>query len=241
MIKGCERNIPGRHPATVPAVCNCNLSEKPQEILLFSVQKSFALQSPFLNPADLFHIIHAHWLHPCDNANRAGGTRAAGRGGGVCVFCIFPAVGPESFNWIPCCDLGKRAGLFNDYLRLICFLFASRPWCSDCLKESLNMWRTEGNTCPTASSHVFPKTPSLNLLTSLHLLFPFIKDRHVDNYQFCSAAPWLLCSIHPEPSIMPIHGGDNETCVSSLTFIIVVVWWLDLELCRVVSRDLPGH
>lgn len=101
----------------------CNLSEKCQERPLLSVQNSLALQSPFLNPVDLFHIIHSHWLHPCDNANRAGGTRATGRrerGGGV--FCIFPAMGPESFNWIPCRVPGKWAGLFNDYLRLICFL-----------------------------------------------------------------------------------------------------------------------
>lgn len=86
----------GGHPAAVSTVCSCNLSEKSQAIPLFSVQTSLALQSPFLNSVDLSHIIHAH--HPCDNANRAGGTRAAGRGVGVFVFCIFPAVGLESFN-----------------------------------------------------------------------------------------------------------------------------------------------
>lgn len=72
----------GRHPAALSTVCNCNLSEKSQEMPLFSVHTSRALLSPFLNSVDLFPIIRAH--HPRDNANRAGGTRAAGR---VCV-CV---------------------------------------------------------------------------------------------------------------------------------------------------------
>lgn len=65
---------------------------------LKNLRKYFALQSPFLNLVDLFHVIHVHRLHPCDNASRAGGTRATGRRGGGSVFCIFSVGGPESFN-----------------------------------------------------------------------------------------------------------------------------------------------
>lgn len=151
----------------------------------------------------------------------------------VCVFCIFPAVGPESFNWIPCCVLGKRAELFNDYLRVICFLLLLAL---DAVIAWMDPYRCGGqrrkHALPQAAMSVsgwvrqtFQKLHHHGFwhLASLHLLFPFIKDSHVDNNQFWSAAPWLICSVHPELSIMPIHGGDNETCVSSMTFIIVVV------------------
>lgn len=70
---------------------------------------------------------------------------------------------------------------------------------------------------------------------------PFIKDRHADNNWLCSTAPCLLPSIHSELSIMPMHGGDNETCVSRMAFIIVVVWRLVPQLCRVVTRVVLGH
>lgn len=53
-------------------------------------------------------------------------------------------------------------------------------------------------------------------------VIPFIKDRHADNNQFCIAGCTvgyyyavviiMQCSSR-ELSIMPIHGGDNETCV----------------------------
>lgn len=167
------------------------------------------------------------------------------------VFCIFPAVGPESFNWIPCCVPGKWAGLFNDYLRVICFLLLLAL---DAVIAWMDPYRCGGPRRkhallqPATSMSGWVRRTFQKLhrhgcwhLASLHLLFPFIKDRHVDNNQFCSTAPWLLCSIHPELSIMPIHGGDNETCVSSMTFINVVVWWLVPQLCRVVTRDLLGH
>lgn len=31
------------------------------------------------------------------------------------------------------------------------------------------------------------------------------------------------CAVPPELSILPIHGGDNEACVSGMTFIMAVV------------------
>lgn len=98
------------------------------------------------------------------------------------------------------------------------FSFASRPRSIDCSDESLKLCGgTEEKTCPAAGSQVFPKAPSANLLTfdAYICCSPFITDRYAGNNQFCST--------HLELSIMPIHGGDKETCVSSMTFIIAVV------------------
>lgn len=152
-------------------------------------------------------------LWQCQQSGRNKSHRK-GSGGAVC-FAYFQPWGPESFNSIPCCDPGKWAGLFNDYLRVICLLLLLASWCCDCL---------DGSGCRRPRPHW-----SCWHLALPSLLFPFMKGSHVDNNQPRGAAPWLSRRIGPELCIVPLRG--NKTCVSSMTFIIAVVWWLVPQLC----------
>lgn len=92
----------------------------------------------------------------------------------------------------------------------------------DCLSDSLKTGRRtrSRNTLLQAAGPFQKKKKNLSSITELAdiwlLLFPpFIKDRHADNYQFRSAVLRLLHSVYPAPGFMPIHGGDNETCVEN--------------------------
>lgn len=81
------------------------------------------------------------------------------------------------------------------------------------------------NTALRQAAMTFQKKKKVADTWHLHICYsPLSKtDMSIIATFAALTAPWLLCSAHPELSIMPIHGGDNETCVSSLTFIIMVV------------------
>lgn len=112
-----------------------NLWKEPQEILLFSVQKhSLALRSAFLNPADLFPY---HSLTGSTQQEWRAGQRREGRGSS-CVFCIFPAVGPEYFNRVPV-ETRREKKWFS--LGLISFLLLPVRRRCDCLLDSLKTRR----------------------------------------------------------------------------------------------------
>lgn len=144
-----------------------------------------------------------------------GGTRATGRGwvGGVCFAYFQPGV-RKALTESPVVCWGSELGFLMTTLRNM-FSFASSPamlWLLGWIPIDVE---DKEKSHHSASIPVWRRwiSRATKVADIWYLYICYSTFRHVDDNQLLSNAPWLSCSIHPKPIIMPIHGDDKETCV----------------------------
>lgn len=174
-----------------------------------------------------------------------GGTRATGRGwvGGVCFAYFQPGV-RKALTESPVVCWGSELGFLMTTLRNM-FSFASSPamlWLLGWIPIDVE---DKEKSHHSASIPVWRRwiSRATKVADIWYLYICYSTFRHVDDNQLLSNAPWISCSIHPKPIIMPLYMVmiKKRVYVWSMTFIILVVWWLVAQLCCVVAKDLLGH
>lgn len=158
-----------------------------------------------------------------------GGTRATGRGwvGGVCFAYFQPGV-RKALTESPVVCWGSELGFLMTTLRNM-FSFASSPamlWLLGWIPIDVE---DKEKSHHSASIPVWRRwiSKATKVADIWYLYICYSTFRHVDNNQLLSNAPWLSCSIHPKPIIMPIHGDDKETCVCVCGVWLSSSWWSD--------------
>lgn len=187
----------GRHPAAVPTVCN--LSEKSQEIPLLSVQKTPCPAESIFKPRWPFSISSTLTDSTPVTMPTGKEEQEPQEGEMVCVcFAYFQPWVRKALTESPVVCRGNELGFFNDYLRVICFLLLLAL---DAVIAWMDPYGCGGQRRkPPAARRPCLCQVELSKNSIWHPCIcysPFIKDRHVDNNQFCSAAAaaasWLSC------------------------------------------------